>query len=82
MGYRLTPFGHSRLPLPGVKWGDMTDKEFADAKRRHPGIEDQGLFEHVDEKAEAELTAEPRSARSKPAEDSKEEAPKEGEVNA
>lgn len=43
----LTPFGKTRLALTGVPWRDLTDAEYAAAKRRHPGIEDQGYFSHL-----------------------------------
>lgn len=45
--YVLTAFGKTRMPLAGVPWRDLSDREFADARRKHPGIEDQGYFEHL-----------------------------------
>lgn len=48
----LTPFGKTRLPLVGVKWGDLTDEEYAAAVARHPGMEEQGYFDKVEEPEE------------------------------
>jgi hypothetical protein len=49
MTYRLTAFGKTRLPLPGVPWRDLTVEEFGAAKARHPGIENQGYFEQAED---------------------------------
>lgn len=53
--WKLTNYGKSRLSLPGVKWGDLTDEEYAAAVARHPGMEEQGYFV----KEEAAVAEEP-----------------------
>lgn len=54
--WKLTEYGKSRVGLPGVPWQDLTNAEFAAAKRLHPGIQERGYFEHFTE-AEAEAKA-------------------------
>lgn len=44
MTYRLTSFGKTRTALPGVKWADLTDEEYAEAVAANPGMETQGYF--------------------------------------
>jgi len=47
--WQLTSFGKTRIALPGVKWADLTDEEYAAAVARHPGMEEQGYFVKVEE---------------------------------
>jgi hypothetical protein len=50
--WKLTEYGKTRTGLPGVPWRDLTAHEFAEAKRRHPGIEERGYFERDEPKPE------------------------------
>lgn len=52
MTWKLTAWGQTRMPLPGVPWGDMTDEEFATAAERYPELAERGYFEHDDEAPE------------------------------
>ena len=49
MSWRLTEWGKTRMPLPGIPWRDMTDEEFAAASSAAPGLDERGYFEPVPE---------------------------------
>lgn len=66
MTYKLTPFGKTRLPLPGVPWRDLSDEEMAAAVARHPGIEEQGYFEKVVEEEETAPSSSSRRRTAQP----------------
>ncbi len=51
MTWKLTAFAKTRLPLVGVNWRDLSDEEYAAALAMHPGMDEQGYFEHVEEEA-------------------------------
>lgn len=50
--YKLTPFGKAHMPLPGVKWEDLTAEEYEAACARHPGMEEHDYFVRVEEQEE------------------------------
>lgn len=66
MSYTLTKYGKTRLPLPGVKWGDLSDDEYAAAVARHPGMETQGYFIRVEEEAPTDPPASSRRRQTQP----------------
>ena len=72
MTWNLTPYGNTRLPLPGVSWRDLSDEEFAAAEALHPGIRDRGYFERVDESSRF-TRARPEPPTEQPAEVAAEE---------
>lgn len=53
MTWKLTEWGKTRMPLPGIPWRDMTDEEFATACASTPGLEERGYFEDVREPSPA-----------------------------
>lgn len=59
--YKLTSFAKTRRPLPGVAWRDLSDEEYKAACERHPGMEEQGYFEKVDEPKKARTVTTPDS---------------------
>lgn len=60
MTWKLTEWGKTRMPLPGIPWRDMTDEEFATACADNPGLEKRGYFDDARE-------PEPRAAAAAPA---------------
>jgi hypothetical protein len=49
MTWKLTGYGRTRYPLPGVPWRDLSDAEMAAAEEAHPGIGERGYFEQEPE---------------------------------
>lgn len=45
MAWKLTSWGATRMPLPGVPWRDLSDEEFAAAEWRYPELRERGYFE-------------------------------------
>lgn len=61
--YRLTHYGRSRRPLPGVPWRDLTDEEYATVVKNHPGMEEQDYFFKAEEEIYGASDTGPRKPR-------------------
>lgn len=63
MTWKLTEWGKTRMPLPGIPWRDMTDEEFATACAEMPGLEERGYFEDAAGTLPARPTFVPKANR-------------------
>lgn len=62
MTWRLTEWGKTRLPLPGIPWRDMSDAEFAEALVVYPDLRSRRYFAHLAETREPATLPAPRFA--------------------